>query len=560
MKKNYLKKYNLFLTILFASIFFICGLDGVSAYNPPIGIPNPGMWGAIHPIDSSAPDTVAKCPTWPSGQTVNCYYIDNTHPQATDTNNTYGYPDKPRVNIPTTYSAGSYVEVHGSSSIASQLIMTFNCTVDEPCWFRGANESSKPIINRETIIKGSYIILENLNINDGYPLGLRNHNTSTLHHAIIRNSELSRVSISGHSGYSFNNIIVYNNNIHLDNFQNLGPDSPEFSENDTHGIATGSYSENVWILNNDVHDIAGDAVGNAHAANYTAKNYYIGGNKFHDTGENSADFKEIENLIISQNEMYNNYGPSSGSDGTAMVVHYGPTYSPRNAWIIFNKIHDSSSKGIQIGGDVTDSVYVVGNIIHDITNSLGTAQAISSWNSSDIYLVGNTIYNNDQGIGITGDSSSTLYLYNNIIANNRNVSGYHLSLDYTDYRNNADLKNNLFYQSNGAVRINWGQIYNVTELISNTGKCTDCFEADPQFINPTGANFNLQLTSPAIDAGISSSVYNLFQSLFSESVEYDLIGTARPKNSVWDIGAYEYDVTNPPDITAPNSPINLKVL
>ncbi|MEF3691847.1 MAG: right-handed parallel beta-helix repeat-containing protein [Candidatus Moraniibacteriota bacterium] len=555
--KNTFSKKTLFLVVLFFNIFFIFP-NKSKAYNPPIGIPNPGMWGDIHPIDSPAPDKTVKCPTWPSGQTVNCYYVDNTHPLATDTNNIYGYPDKPRASIPTNYGAGSYVEVHGSSSVASQLIITFNCSIEEPCWFRGADEDSKPVISRETIIKGSYILLENLKIDNGYSLGLRSHNTSTLHHAIIRNSELSRVAISGHSGYSFNNIVVYNNNIHMDNFENLGPDSPEFPENDTHGVTTGSYSENVWILNNDIHDIAGDAVGNAHAANYTAKNYYVGANKLHDAGENSIDFKEIENVIISQNEMYNNYGPSSGSNGSALVVHYGPTYSPRNAWIIFNKIYNCSDSGIQIGGDVTDPVYVVGNIIHNISNPLGTAQAISSWSSDDIYLINNTLYGNDRGIDITGGNNSNFYMYNNIVANNINSSGYHLSLAYTDYRNNADLKNNIFYQPEGGVKINWGQIYDVSGLIAGTGKCEGCLESDPLFVNPIERNFGLQSTSPAIDAGISTSVYNLFESLFGESIDFDFIGTIRPQNLIWDIGTHEY--VEFVDTTSPNAPVNLSVL
>ena len=85
-----------------------------------------------------------------------------------------------------------------------------------------------------------------------------------------------------------------------------------------------------------------------------------------------------------------------------MVLHYGPNLSPKNTWILFNEIYDGSDCGIQIGGSVTDPVYIIGNVIRNISNPDGAAYAIRSWTRSDIYLVNNTLYGNDGGISITG--------------------------------------------------------------------------------------------------------------------------------------------------------------
>jgi len=59
---------------------------------------------------------------WPTAEQANCYYVDKFHPSATDTANTYGYPDQPRLTIPTaifTSSATLYAEIHGDNTAYS---------------------------------------------------------------------------------------------------------------------------------------------------------------------------------------------------------------------------------------------------------------------------------------------------------------------------------------------------------------------------------------------------------------------------------------------------------
>ena len=47
------------------------------------------------------------------------HYVDKTSPTATDTNNPYGTPDRPRLTIPSSLAPGSVVEIHGSGYVLS---------------------------------------------------------------------------------------------------------------------------------------------------------------------------------------------------------------------------------------------------------------------------------------------------------------------------------------------------------------------------------------------------------------------------------------------------------
>ena len=73
--------------------------------------------------------------------------------------------------------------------------------------------------------------------------------------------------------------------------------------------------------------------------------------------------------------------------------------------------------------------------------------------------------------------------------------------------------------------------------ISNSGTNTTLSNnttGTPSFTNAVGDDFTLQSGSDARDAGTDVS---------AAGVTTDYIGTARPQNSVFDIGAYEYIVS-----------------
>ena len=150
------------------------------------------------------------------------------------------------------------------------------------------------------------------------------------------------------------------------------------------------------------------------------------------------DFKEVIDVVISQNKVH---GFVNGRDGTAIVVHAGPNDAPINLWLIGNEVFNCDLGGIQIGGGASDEIYVVGNVLHDITNASLSAKAIVTWSSEDLYIANNTIYNSDVGISMDHGNGFTTVIDNNLL----------LNLNTTDYirllqgRAGADMNNNLTY-------------------------------------------------------------------------------------------------------------------
>ncbi|MFA5060712.1 MAG: right-handed parallel beta-helix repeat-containing protein [Candidatus Pacearchaeota archaeon] len=527
---------------------FFCNQEKICEWLPPIGIPVPefGIYETYRMYDE--PENRNTDLTYHQNSEGGFYthYVDNTDPSCTNTNNN-GTIENPRCSIPTAYTIipeGSVIEVHGGPYQASFIRAMGNGTRERPIFVRGLNYQEKPvfttalnIFSENVAFESKYMIFENLNLTNGF--AFRGNTLSNVSYGVIRNSYSTNTI-----GVTYcRNCVVYNNVIRP------GPedlmDLPSFNELDRMGVAMGSNTDKVWVLDSHIYRGSGDAIGNAHGAKYTASNWYIGRNLMHNWGENAVDIKEAENVTISQNIMYNFFGQSSGDAGLATVVHYGPQLSPKNVWFIFNEVYNAVSTAMQIGGDQAYDVYYIGNIIHDIKNEAGTAKAFQSWNSRVIYVVGNTIYNVDEGIVF--DSQSTLskaYIHNNIIYLSEG-SGNHLYLSGSNYVKNASIENNLFYKENGDLQIRWGgATYNdMSSFQTATGKCSGCINANPLFVDAPNLNFSLQPSSPAIDSSdnnLIESLNNLYHSLWGVDISVDYNNLPRPQGAGWDIGAYEY--------------------
>ncbi|ADV50857.1 hypothetical protein Celal_3597 [Cellulophaga algicola DSM 14237] len=508
---------------------------------PAAGIPVPefGIFETYRMYDAVANRNTALTYSQNAEGGYYTHYIDNTDPNATDSSNKYGTAAKPRISLPsaTDTPEGSVIEFHGVTYERGHTVLKLTGTVAMPIFIRGASENERVEITSSAFyLNSEYVIMENLKMS----LTVRSYTEKKAHHVAIRNFEAKTLSaVSYNEGASADNVVFYGNYVNRDQFD---PADGDFDEDDGMGIGINGRSNGVWIIDNIITRAGGDAVGNGHAANYTAKNYYVGRNIMYTCGENAVDIKEVDKVIVSENVMFNYEGWSSGSDGAGVVMHYGPNVSPKNVWLINNEIFDCNSSAIQVGGDQVYDVYLIGNLIHDIHNASHTAKGYISWSSQKVYMINNTFYDLDNGINSNvNNANAALYAANNIISN-ISENGYHMSISGSSTMANSVFENNLFYQPDGAVKINWGSnSYNVAEFMTNTGKGAGSMEEDPLFIYPEKIDFRLQAASPAIDAGMVHATYQLFETNYGLSIKIDANGVIKPNAGSWDIGAYEFN-------------------
>jgi len=548
-----------------------------AAWEPPIGIPAPDFG-----ITEVAPEHPMA---WPETEVPGFYYVDNTHLNTTDTNNPYGTPDKPRSTILTSsYGPGSYVEVHGGP-YSETYPLNFNCTVDLPCWFRGASQTDMPIFDGHIDISNSeYIIFENIDINggSGSPVGINTTFGENGHHIAFRHSNIRNRTFpgGGHSGIgiipwfssSLSDIVIYNNEINT-----LG-DYQATEDTDFHGITPSLWGRDdgsatlsrVWILDNHCYHISGNCA-QVNAGNWTNSHdsltyVYIGRNVSHDGRQGAFGVKQSSHVIISQNTMYsaNMVGAQSG-DGV------GTQYGPDNLWILFNNVYDTpyGVRQTDTGAGVEDhNTYIIGNIFHDLKDipdanlAWGSSPGwgISLWHGIlSRHIANNTFYNTRGGVLSIFDGPVHLYnnIFNSIRLDNSNTS--HISILHAGRTGVSSQDGNTFDIS---ASFNWwnserpedmlprGESFTLLDYTTNyPAQCTTCEEnVDPLFVDPTNANFRLQSTSPLIDNSSESYVYQRFFDLYGIDIRVDFDGNPRPNGSGWEAGAFEY---YDPSVTTP---------
>jgi parallel beta-helix repeat protein len=548
--------------LFFLSGFLIFQANHAQAYNPPIGIPEPTLGSVLgNGIDIEHPQNP---PQWPNAEAIGYYYIDNSSgASCTNSGNIYGYPAHPRCAIPTILAAGSVVEIH-EGNYTGDLAVTFNGTETSPIFFYGVGAAQLTggvsNVDLKFEFSGSYFVIDNLDVVHGrFSCG-----PST--NAIIKNCNIDGAGTDwqGGLGLGGTNLISYNNNIH------------HHQGNDKHGIGVGEESSNIWILNNYLHHNGGDGVQFCHGCSaHPPHHIYIGFNDSYSNRENAFDFKYGRYVVLSQN-ICRKHVPSypdvefcfddgslctintSGSDGAAIVV--GSDGDTEDIWVINNKVYDNTN-GIRV--EAAANAVIIGNLIY---NNFGNGIEIEKYRPYPITIAYNTIYG--ANIGLKGPWQAghlVTHINNNIFAV---CSDHWIKYLQNESATLANIDNNLFHNSSGNGTISISPSLNVVHFVGSTIDSQTSgignVVGNPQFINIGTDNYNVGSTSSAINVGSSQlSVYNSeFQAIFGSSVSilYDFIKTVRPQGSAWDIGAYEYDESTPPDTTAPNSPTNLSVL
>ncbi|NLF29886.1 MAG: tandem-95 repeat protein [Planctomycetes bacterium] len=525
------------------------------------------------------------------------HYIDNTHPNATDTNNLFGTPDRPRLTIPYPLPAGSVAEVHGgpydygiqtatSGWGGKRLPIVGLGTQTHPVFVRGPSMGSRPIFDSDTYniwVEGTYVIVENLDVQTSIVLRPKTDLGGEGHHISLRRLEIH--DIDGHAvllGWPhggdnhpeyldpalIHHAVIYNSVMH-----DIGPDWQAGPEADYMGVFVGINSDTTWILDNEMHYIDGDCIHlNCHGIeNPTIVQSpphltFVGRNTLHHAKENCIDTKVAYDTIVSQNRMYG-IRSREGSDGTIVVIqteHETPDFPYQDrAWHLFNEVFDGEV-GYRI--ENVDNVYLIGNVIHDIVartlplldSGWSTGAAIQKTMGYTSTIANNTIYNCDLGIiSPTYYASAQVNVENNIIAgltgNFEALFGnkpYGILVRSGDVAGRSRLQKNLLFDGDGIVGIAWGHgspgddlpEFPVADAYGN-------LKADPRFVDPAAGDFRLSWPtdpSPAVDAGMSIQPYvDLFAALYGLDIGVDFNGVARPQRNGIDIGAFEASNTAP---------------
>jgi hypothetical protein len=528
----------------------------LGAWTPPIGIPTPPFG-----ITETAP---AHPNNWQT-PVAGFYYVDRYNGAATDSSNPYGSIGAPRQTIPNGLPAGAVVEIYGTYDFnpGGKISITGNGTAGNPIFIRGKDSNTKATITRKLAPKGNYQILENLELVDQGVFEV----DKPFHHIALRHSEARNIVGSfGRIGSSSTNdgtewledIVLYDNQIH-----EVGDwTSPD--EKDWNGVIVQRHARRVWIIDNEIYHCQGDAVAvntSGGTGNYPAQYVYIGRNRMYETQENAVDMKICYDVIISQNEMYEFRDTPGADPGQTIVVHNDQAIpghpNPDRIWIMFNRIHHADA-GVTFEGVLNG--FFVGNVVHDIivlptsrpinaNSAFGRGAAVRNIGGVNVTMANNTVYHCDYGLTAFGGSSNNVTtFYNNVIANMSDshqqlfgTPGWHLLTD--DVRaNQMSADHNLFYESNGTLRINWhpnGSFTSLGAYQTGSGQGAGSIAADPKFVNPAGNDFHLQGGSPAIDAGKSPDFSNTFLNTYGIGISSDLDGNAWPQGTGYNMGPYE---------------------
>jgi len=267
-------------------------------------------------------------------------------------------------------------------------------------------------------------------------------------------------------------------------------------------------------------------------------------------------YVDFSSAVIKKNTIRNNSQQDcSGGVGGGGVAVVGAA----SAQIIGNTI--SRNTWGSSGGGMTLFSAGTPTIMNNIFtgNSASGSQGGAIWlvNSENELIIQNLVQGNSAGegaglyISIPSGSVGPLLVNNTVAGNLQSAQGS--ALYATGFDNQVLLFNNIFVGANGQNAVYCDSTYDQTppQFTDNdaytpngTGLLGTCasesgtngnISANPLFVSPTQRNYQLQSSSPAINAGDNNA---------PDLPHKDLAGKKRIVGGIVDMGAYEYQGTN----------------
>ena len=527
-------------------------------------------------------DNPVDPPEWPAAENSLWYYVDPTDVNATDTANVNGYPDKPRLTIPSNTQflvAGNVVVIGGDISIgagatpANPFSWYFYGTGTEqsPVWLLGRNNAVISSPASSISISGSYVFLDGVIFSSPQHYINVGGRPGKTDRCVVRNCSVigdglhltftTAIGIGGASdGLLTEDCIAFNNEVSYCGQWEVGA-----PENDFHAFRVNDFSKRTWLIDNKGHHCGGDGVQvglDGSVEGTRAEFVYIAGNDFHHNMENAVDIKSSQDVIVSSNSMHDFANNFVSSDGTAFVAHSGF----RRLWCIFNNIYNSEvgiRQSSAAGGRNNTDFYMLGNNIHDVAmpvpaGDLGNSQnqgqvmTLRGASTGNFYFVDNTCWNYDWGIGTAmveqnGFPPADTYIYGNTFSGRAYAPGTDYSKqDPAVDNHSATLDYNLFEDFHAYYRIDPLNGFVTTDYTTHAqwrdahvDEGIHDVEGDPLLIDPANGDFSLQAASPAINVNIEHDPYAIFEALYGLNIRSDIANNARPQAGAWDLGANE---------------------
>ena len=402
---------------------------------------------------------------WPSEAAAGAYYIDRHDPSATDFNNAFGYPDKPRATIPASARGPgtSYVEIHGSNKPYKQ---------QSPEYLLGKNTISNAgraeaptvwqcidgaWIGAKITIVGQHVVVDGCNFQneDGNPsiphvsvgpgakfVTLRN-STFRGQGTPIKGGTGQIINIAGQPDREVEFVMIFNNVI------SGGGDWTRDHKKDIHAVRPLYWARYIWVLENDLSHVQGDLVQTGNSSNRSkdpaqrSHYIYIAGNHMHDAFENALDNKNSYHVILSSNNIH---GFGNARTGTAVILSNNDEgrYTGYH-WAIRNEIYDATGGAIRFSGDQDgQKTFAVGNYIHDVDDGIRFG-GHSGYAENDEWAVGNLIKDcSNRAIAFPRGAGENLTIRRNVTID----CPLHVAGEQ-NFRH-SEISYNLFLNSNGS--------------------------------------------------------------------------------------------------------------